>query len=245
VAQCPFCKRNAAVANGRCALCNNDISALQAARDLPAHLYNAGLDEARAGRTFAALLKVAAASELGTRSEPWVVLGKLFANDGAIDRARECFARAIDRGASNVPDLAPPDSPAPSPLAGARSGWMVLWRAAAATALVATGATAGWTARPWWRPEIVIHAIASPPRAAFKALPMAPDAAVVATPPAITSQYVVAPGDTLWRIARDRLGAGRLWTDVLDANRQRIADPNRLVVGMTLVLPGRSNEDRP
>jgi LysM repeat protein len=71
---------------------------LQAVRDLPAHLYNAGLEAAQSGDSFGAILKVAAASQLGERPEPWVVLGKLFTNDGAEEYGQVCFLKAQSLG---------------------------------------------------------------------------------------------------------------------------------------------------
>jgi ABC-type amino acid transport substrate-binding protein len=49
--------------------------------------------------------------------------------------------------------------------------------------------------------------------------------------------YKVRPGDTLSGIARDQLGNLRRWTEIWDANRGRIADPNLIDIGWELVLP--------
>jgi len=103
VPQCPNCRRSATFHDGSCSNCDADVSVWQAARDLPTHLYNAGLDAAAAGRSFEAMLKVAAASQLREWPEPWIVLGKLFAHDAVHDYARFCFERAQACGA-DVPD---------------------------------------------------------------------------------------------------------------------------------------------
>lgn len=52
-----------------------------------------------------------------------------------------------------------------------------------------------------------------------------------------TRLYVVQPGDTLWTIARDRLGDGDRWQEVFDLNRDRLETPDQLRQGMVVVLP--------
>lgn len=49
--------------------------------------------------------------------------------------------------------------------------------------------------------------------------------------------YLVAPGDSLWRIAESHYGSGRSWRTIYDANRDTLVNPNWLEVGQTLVLP--------
>ncbi len=98
--QCPLCKRNAKVEDGRCVRCKGDLSALQVSRDMPAHLYNAGLEAAKSGDSLKAILKLAAASQLDDRPEPLIVLGKLFANEGVDDYAQACFLEAEKKGAA-------------------------------------------------------------------------------------------------------------------------------------------------
>lgn len=49
--------------------------------------------------------------------------------------------------------------------------------------------------------------------------------------------YLVAPGDSLWRIAESHYGSGRSWRTIYDANRDILVNPNWLEVGQTLVLP--------
>ncbi|WP_454857608.1 LysM peptidoglycan-binding domain-containing protein [Promicromonospora soli] len=48
--------------------------------------------------------------------------------------------------------------------------------------------------------------------------------------------YVVRPNETLWRIARERLGDPRRWTEIADLNPD-LADPDFLDPGMVLHLP--------
>ncbi len=51
--------------------------------------------------------------------------------------------------------------------------------------------------------------------------------------------YTVQRGDTLYAIARDKLGAETRWNDIYRLNKTLIGeDPGRLVVGQVLTLPG-------
>jgi nucleoid-associated protein YgaU len=52
--------------------------------------------------------------------------------------------------------------------------------------------------------------------------------------------YLVRPGDTLWRIARERLDDPRRWTEIADLN-PRLSDPDFLEAGMILRLPASSS----
>lgn len=54
---------------------------------------------------------------------------------------------------------------------------------------------------------------------------------------AAAAQYTVVKGDSLWRIALDNLGSGLKWTDIYEANKDQIKDPNLIYVGQKLVLP--------
>ena len=51
--------------------------------------------------------------------------------------------------------------------------------------------------------------------------------------------YVVAAGDSLWKIARETLGSGTLWERIYDANRDTVEDPNRIYIGQELVIPAK------
>ncbi|MCY2960728.1 MAG: LysM domain-containing protein [Planctomycetota bacterium] len=62
----------------------------------------------------------------------------------------------------------------------------------------------------------------------------APSIAVVA-PPAGANEYVVQRGDSLARIARNRLGAESRWQEIATLNPK--VDPKSLTVGQKLVLP--------
>ncbi|MEW9837627.1 tetratricopeptide repeat protein [Mesorhizobium marinum] len=60
----------------------------------------------------------------------------------------------------------------------------------------------------------------------------APDAA--APKPAV---YRVAPGQSLWSIAVDKLGNGNRYIEILDLNPHLLGDPGRLMPGQELTLP--------
>ena len=49
---------------------------------------------------------------------------------------------------------------------------------------------------------------------------------------------VVVRGDSLWRIAGRHLGAATAWPRLHRANRETVADPDRISPGMRLVVPG-------
>lgn len=68
----------------------------------------------------------------------------------------------------------------------------------------------------------------------------AESAAVPDVPPSATQGevYVVKPKDTLYGIARARYnGDHTKWKLIYEANRERISDPNRIQVGMKLIIP--------
>lgn len=51
--------------------------------------------------------------------------------------------------------------------------------------------------------------------------------------------YVVQRKDTLYSIARTHYGGDHTkWRKIYEANRERISDPNRIHVGMKLIIPG-------
>jgi len=49
--------------------------------------------------------------------------------------------------------------------------------------------------------------------------------------------YVVAPGDSLSKIALDLTGDAKAWTKIYDANKSRIANPDRITPGQRIVIP--------
>jgi len=61
------------------------------------------------------------------------------------------------------------------------------------------------------------------------------------TPPAPPeTTYVVQRGDTLYSIARQFYGDGKLWTVIYEANRELIPSPRAMKVGTELRIPARA-----
>ena len=51
------------------------------------------------------------------------------------------------------------------------------------------------------------------------------------------STYTVAAGDVLGTISQTVYGTSQSWRKIYDANRDQLADPNQLRVGMVLRIP--------
>lgn len=49
--------------------------------------------------------------------------------------------------------------------------------------------------------------------------------------------YTVQPGDTLWKISEEHLGAGSKYMEIFEANRDLLDDPNKIFPGQELVIP--------
>jgi nucleoid-associated protein YgaU len=49
--------------------------------------------------------------------------------------------------------------------------------------------------------------------------------------------YVVKSGDSLSKIAEALLGDAERWPEILDANKDKISDPNQIRPGQELVIP--------
>ncbi len=64
-----------------------------------------------------------------------------------------------------------------------------------------------------------------------------PAAKSTAAPAKSGRTHVVAKGETLSSIARKYYGDASKWKVIFNANRNRIADPNRLAVGTRLIIP--------
>ncbi len=59
------------------------------------------------------------------------------------------------------------------------------------------------------------------------------------TAPEESTIYVVVKGDSLWKIAKNKMGSGSLWNELFETNRDTIKDPNRIFIGQQLVIPGK------
>jgi murein DD-endopeptidase MepM/ murein hydrolase activator NlpD len=66
--------------------------------------------------------------------------------------------------------------------------------------------------------------------------PKSPEAAIK---PAENAEktYIVQSGDSLWRIAKKFYGQGSRWTEIFDANRDKIDEPNLIHPGLELRIP--------
>jgi len=140
------------------------------------------------------------------------------------------------------PDSEPTDSPVAPPIAPPTRPQPTIYT-------VKDGDTMSSIAIRWFGDELKWHLIAKanplvdpsrlrigqvlhlPPRGT-------PRGSVPPPAPGRASAYTVRSGDTLSTIALEVYGSGALWKSIYAANRARIgSDPDRLVVGMELVLP--------
>jgi nucleoid-associated protein YgaU len=72
-----------------------------------------------------------------------------------------------------------------------------------------------------------------PDIAATKVNPLAVQSEI----PANTTIHVIQDGETLSDIAEDYLGSPHRWRAIWDANKSSISNPDRLVVGKSIVIP--------
>ena len=54
---------------------------------------------------------------------------------------------------------------------------------------------------------------------------------------AAESTYTVESGDTLSKIAKDKLGDANAYMDIFNANRDQLSDPNKIKPGQVLKIP--------
>ncbi len=94
---------------------------------------------------------------------------------------------------------------------------------------------------PFERPRVLPPAPAAPrtlvpPLPAPHVLPTPPPARVAPSVPTKLTVVTVQPGDSLWKLAAQRLGSGRRWQELFSIN-PGLRDPNFIKVGSQLVLP--------
>lgn len=85
------------------------------------------------------------------------------------------------------------------------------------------------------------NAATPPPPAEEMPPPAANDATASAPPSGGAGEYTVKSGDTLMKIAFETYGDLFKWKEILEANRDRITDPNHLASGTVLKLDTPAN----
>ena len=58
-----------------------------------------------------------------------------------------------------------------------------------------------------------------------------------AAAPAVESTYTVKAGDTLSKIAKDKLGDANAYHEIFNANRDQLSDPDKIKPGQVLKIP--------
>ena len=56
-------------------------------------------------------------------------------------------------------------------------------------------------------------------------------------PAAPAATYTVQPGDTLSKIAKEKLGDGNAYMEIFNANRDQLSDPDKIKPGQVLKIP--------
>ena len=59
--------------------------------------------------------------------------------------------------------------------------------------------------------------------------------------PQPAATYTVKPGDTLSKIAKETLGDANAYTDIFNANRDQLTDPDAIKPGQVLKIPQHSH----
>jgi LysM repeat protein len=66
---------------------------------------------------------------------------------------------------------------------------------------------------------------------------VAPKVAAAPAPAAAPQTYMVKPGDTLSKIAKEHLGNASAYMEIFNANRDQLSDPDKIKPGQVLKLP--------
>lgn len=56
--------------------------------------------------------------------------------------------------------------------------------------------------------------------------------------PVAAADYTVRKGDSLWKIAQEQLGSGHRWSEIYEANKNTVKNPDRIQIGQVLHIPG-------
>lgn len=71
----------------------------------------------------------------------------------------------------------------------------------------------------------------------LRAIALAGMFSLLAGTSSMASPYMVVKDDNLWKIARQRLGDGRRYIEIFEANKDQITDPNIIQIGQVLEIP--------
>ncbi len=55
------------------------------------------------------------------------------------------------------------------------------------------------------------------------------------------STYTVRPGDTLSKIAKEKLGSAAAYMEIFNANKDQLSDPDKIAPGQVLKIPQHAN----
>jgi P-type Ca2+ transporter type 2C len=58
----------------------------------------------------------------------------------------------------------------------------------------------------------------------------------------MVKSYVVKAGDTLSKIAKEMLGDADRWPEIIEANKEKIKDPNVIQPGLELKIPIKTDK---
>lgn len=62
--------------------------------------------------------------------------------------------------------------------------------------------------------------------------------AIVEISPAMRT-YIINKNDSLWKIAKKQLGNGNRWKEIYELNKKKIKNPDTLIPGMRILIPGK------
>ncbi len=95
----------------------------------------------------------------------------------------------------------------------------------------------GWDSPQSVPPSAMDEPLSSADLPALPPLPEISTVPVEPPPPASAETYTVSKGDTLWSISKKFYGKGGNWQVILDANKDKLPDPNKLKAGTVISIP--------